>query len=295
MKHILFGLLLLVVGLVMVPQSAAAEKYLTRGGYNYEPLQVMDAPTAGMVDQDRLSLIIRNYQEGMIFKALLGIKHDFGAGFSVSVDSLVGDGKLTAHFGVQARMRLNDEDPERFDRPGIVLGLDLQGYGPYVEEYKRYKYKSKGIYLVASKNWSPSLGNTTLLNTGFHVGCNYSFEQTEDDDGGFSVFFGLDKVIAARRIKLDNGEKIPVPIAEVMAEWDMGLNDDKADGVFGEPEKQGYINLGLRWFLFPAWEENRPVSPFQIEFFVRNLMENNEDWSREFGLTFQTDLQFRIN
>lgn len=295
------------VGMMLIggftTSSVAAERY------GYEPQRVVDAPTAGMIDRDRLSLSTRTYDGGgtMVF-LMYGIKagktQAFAVGFSVGADSLVGNGSMKARFNVQAKFRFWNEEHDTW-KPALAAGLDMQGYGPYSEEYERYQYKSKGLYGVVSKNWHLGYlndSNFSFGNLGLHFGLNYAFEQRKDEETGFNAFWGFDKVLWERSVIIkdpctDRSTRVSQPVVELMGEYDFGLNDDRPDGRFGEPGRQGYLNAGLRVFLFSRWEpEMSQLKPSLIlELYARNLNKNNGDVSREFGLSFQTDLQFRIN
>ena len=71
---------------------------------------------------------------------------------------------------------------ETESRPAFLVGIDTQGFGPYLEyakqsvsgdpgensneEISRYEQKAWGIYIVASKNWD------LLGNLGLHIGLN---------------------------------------------------------------------------------------------------------------------------
>ena len=126
--------------------------------------------------------------------------------------------------------------------PGLALGYTSQGHGAYDDALSRYTSKSKGVYLVASKNFKSPLGQA-----GLHVGMNRSFEDT-DGDGDLTGYVGLDKAIGKDLM--------------VVAEYDFGLNDNDGNAL---GSGKGFLNAGLRWAV---------SSTFTVEFDIKNIVRN---------------------
>jgi hypothetical protein len=255
-------LIILIVGFNIVPVSAKTGKTFMI------PQNLIDCPTAGIAKKDTLYFHLRMFEEGgVLTKISTGIYKNFTAGLSFSNMGLIGSDDVESRIGIQLKWMAFQETIER---PALTVGLDTQGYGPFYTGPNRYRFKSKGLYVVASKNFmiQPKIN---LSNLGVHVGINHSFE-SDDESNVINVFFGMDKVILE-------------PTWEFILEYDLALNDDKEDGIFGEPKNQGYVNLGLRW---------SPLSSLNLEFILKNVNENNDDMLRVFTLTFRTDSKLRI-
>ena len=126
--------------------------------------------------------------------------------------------------------------------PGLALGYTSQGHGPYDEGLNRYTSKSKGVYLVASKNFNSPLGQS-----GLHLGMKRSFEDS-DGDSDFTGYIGLDKAL---------GKDIVI-----VAEYDFGLNDN-SDASIGSG--QGFLNAGIRGAV---------SGTFTVEFDIKNIFRN---------------------
>jgi hypothetical protein len=133
---------------------------------------------------------------------------------------------------------------EGFSVPGLAVGYVSQGYGAYDETLKRYTKKSKGAYLVGSKNFITPFGQA-----GLHIGMNKSFEDG-DDDGDLSGYIGVDKNIG--------------PDFFVVAEYDFGLNDN-SNNALGSGE--GFLNTGARWNV---------SKQLMVAFDLKNLFRNGK-------------------
>jgi len=139
--------------------------------------------------------------------------------------------------------------------PAVSFGFDSQGYGRYDEDNKRYQFKSRGAYVVASKNFG------LLYGLGFHGGANYSFE-TEDGDKDFNLFWGID-VIFNREFR-------------AFIEYDLANNDNELKDTYGSGS--GYMNTGFQWTF---------SDQLFLQFDVKNLLKNGpHDIIREFRIEY---------
>lgn len=193
-------------------------------------------PTAGILQKGEAEITSKLFKnDGMLIGANVGLVQYFMFGVSFSGEHVVGDEEPEWQniVGFSAKYRLMDETEKN---PAIVIGFDNQGSGRYWKDYKRYDYKSKGVYLAFSKNY------LLLGNLGFTAGTNYSLENEEDGD--LDLFFGFDKSI---------GNKL-----NLLVDYSVGINDyesDKAEDV--EKKKllgrgKGYLNAGLKLELTPT-------------------------------------------
>ena len=141
-------------------------------------------------------------------------------GLSFGGERLIGEGDIDWYPRVEvtARYRVLEENQLW---PALVLGYETQGYGYFA--VGRYQVKSKGFYLVFSKNYASGLGQF-----GIHAGANITRE--DGDDGDWSAWFGLDKSL--------NDE------LALIAEYDLARNDDALQARGAD---EGFLNVGACW------------------------------------------------
>ena len=207
-----------------------------------EPRQLVESPTAGLLPGGSVGVDFRFYEgDGILGHLLVGMFGRGMAGISFGGRDLLGEDAVSLNPRVEfsARVRVLEEG---YKMPGIAVGYASQGYGTYDEELKRYTKKSKGVYVVASKNFMWFAGHT-----GIHVGANRSFE---DDDGDDTVtgYVGVDVGLGR--------------YAMLLAEYDLGLNDN-ADNSLGSGK--GFLNAGLRVVASGS---------FAVEFDLKNIFRN---------------------
>ncbi|MCD6181838.1 MAG: YjbH domain-containing protein [Candidatus Cloacimonetes bacterium] len=180
----------------------------------YETLRLVDAPTAGILQRGEVEILTKMYKNnGLLIGTKVGLFPRFMFGVNYAAEEVVGNKDPKWHDRVEfnAKFRLIDET-EKY--PALAIGYDSQGHGNLnevqktgstTELIKRYDIKSKGFYLVASKNF------LFLGNLGLHGGVNYSLE-TDDDDTDPNLFLGIDKTIG--------------DVVFVHGEYDFGWNDN---------------------------------------------------------------------
>ncbi|PID28028.1 MAG: hypothetical protein CSB55_06725 [Candidatus Cloacimonadota bacterium] len=191
----------------------------------YELRRLADVPTAGILQRGESSVFTKLYRNnGMLIGSEVGLFPRFMFGISYGGESIVGNEKPVFHDKVEFsfKFRAIDESPSV---PAVVIGYNSQGHGSYIESEKRYDIKSKGFYLVTSRNW------ILWGNIGLHGGLNYSLEDKEDNDLNF--FFGVDKTVGN--------------MLTLICEYDLALNDN--DDRVSEDDRfsgagKGYLNAG---------------------------------------------------
>jgi len=193
-----------------------------------QPRWLIDAPTAGLLPRGSFNIDFRFYeQNGLLAQFEIGVFNQAMIGFSFGGQDIVGNEAVKWNPKVEfsARIRVIDEG---ISSPAVAAGYQSQGPGAYSEadSLKRYATKSKGLYVVVSKNFGSAMGDV-----GVHAGVNRSLEDA-DGDGDFSGFVGIDKSL---------GQDI-----SVVAEYDFALNDNE-DNTLGSGK--GFLNLGGRWAL----------------------------------------------
>ena len=255
MKHRL-TLLLLTILLITAP-SLFAQYEETGGGaqsslYDVPPRWLIDMPTAGTFPRAYFDIGFRFYPGGgALANADIGFFDRMMMGISYGglgvISNHGADWNPNIEFSI--RLRLIDE-MEVF--PAVSVGFTSQGFGPYNSELKRYAYKSRGFYAVASRsfffyNWT----------SGWHGGVSYSMEYDGDNDKSLDFFGGIDLTFKYN--------------LALMAEFDAALNDNKtglADNFGGKG--RGYLNMGIKWL----FTEN-----LEIELLLKDLLVNRRESS----------------
>jgi hypothetical protein len=224
--------------------------------------RMIDIPTAFTMKQAEIELGGRLYAtDGMSTEINIGVFNEFFFGVSYGGTKIIGreEPVWNGHPGVRLQYRLIPED---FYYPNVSLGFDSQGYGEWSEP--RYEVKSKGFYLVLSKNYFVSGGNLGTL--GLHIGTNYCVtEDAVKGDDNVNAFIGLDKSL----IKNMN----------FLVEYDFAFNDDSK---YSLTRKKGYLNMGLRWSF-----NNELHLEADFKDVLRNL-KNTDGLSRELRVIYNT-------
>ena len=229
----------------------------SQGLADVEIQELIDQPTAGTLEKGEYGFDLRLFPYGGVLTSLrAGLFNRFMIGISYGGNYLIArsDPEWNELPGVLVKYRVFEET----DLPALSIGFDSQGYGPWLKDAERYETKAKGLFLVASKNFS--LG--WLGTMGLHGGINYnSFEDEDDQD--LNGFCGIDKSI---------NEQI-----SLVAEYNMGLDDNSGKALGGE---RGYMNAGLRWVF---------AEQLGIEFNFKDIFENRKNLSsvsRELRITY---------
>lgn len=207
------------------------------------PCRLVDAPTAGSLLYRQYSLESQLFDGGgLVQRVSVGINRYVTAGFSWGGSNIIGSEKVVwqPHVGIQARIRLAEETMRT---PAVSIGFDSQGEGPWLtgENLSRYRNKSRGFYLVLSRNYR------FLGDLGFHGGAGYSLE-TLDGDSDPSFWAGFDKSL---------GKQL-----DLCGEYDFAVNDN---GRLPMTANRGYLNAALKWHFGKA---------FTLEFDLRNILRN---------------------
>ena len=231
------------------------------------PLRLVDAPTAGTIPAKSVILETSLFDGGGVVQyAGFGLTGMVNIGCSYGGAGIVGAGRITwqPHAAFQIRIRIIEES---LHAPAIAVGFDSQGFGPYArgQGINRFRTKSRGAYLVVSRNYS------FLGDLGIHGGVNFSLE-TDDGDEDPSFWAGIDKNI---------GDAI-----EFCAEYDFATNDNEDEQITAD---RGYLNCAVKWHIGGA---------FTLELDIKNILRNTKkdiaglldvrpEPSRELRFTYQ--------
>lgn len=244
-------------------QNRERERPVRTSSYNtLPPRMLVDCPTAATLPRASFDVHVRDFSAGGLMTSInIGLHRLFMLGVSYGGTAVLGEGEPiwqdNPEFEVKYQLI-----PETYSVPAVTLGFSSQGYGPYIPDWDRYTYKSRGFYAVISKAYQ-----SYSFATGFHGGVNYSLEHVKDDDSSPNFFFGFDMNVN------DN--------VAIVTEYDLALNDDKKH----EDEKiggkgWGYFNVGLRWIFYERLS-------LGIDF--KNLFNNRRDvnqFSRELRISY---------
>ena len=218
-----------------------------------ELTSLVDSPTAGLVRKGHYVVHVHLFADGgAVGRLYIGVLKRLNLGVSFGGEQLIGSGAVDWYprVGLAARCRIIEEG---YTWPALVLGFDSQGVGPYRSQ--RYQVKSKGIYLVLSKNYTSMLGEL-----GVHAGVNLSREDA--DDGDWSAWLGIDKSLR---------------FMALFAEYDLGRNN----GLPNQGVEDGYLNVGGAWTVSPQ---------LKFAYYLKNALKSDHFGSqsiRELSITYR--------
>lgn len=152
-------------------------------------LHTIANPTAGVLARGEARITQRMFKNnGIVLGADVGLFQNFMIGVSYGSEHIIGDQKPIWYNkpDVKVKYRLIDET---FEMPAFAIGIDTQGQGSWHNQHSRYDIKSKGAYLVASKNYE----FWGLI--GFDGGINYTFERANNKKRHLDIFAGMYKTI----------------------------------------------------------------------------------------------------
>ena len=249
-----YGAALLLLALCLGGPAGAQEEKVAEEG-RVEPIRLIDCPTAGLIGKGHFGVDLRFFPQGGVLGLLnAGVLDRLTIGLTFGGEQIIGDQDVNWYPRVEPAIRYRIVE-ENQALPALVLGYETQGYGTY--RAGRYQIKSKGAFLVASKNYTGPLGQF-----GVHGGLNFSRENS-DKDGDLSGWVGLDK-----SINRDLG---------IVAEYDLATNDNH-HSVFGSGD--GYLNAGAHWSV---------VSNLSLSLLLKNILRNSDgkvNMSRELAVRY---------
>ncbi|MBN1352343.1 hypothetical protein JXJ21_23300 [candidate division KSB1 bacterium] len=252
MQRTLFCIGLMICTFVIPFQLQADIVDVERQTLERYPRELIDCPTGNNCPGHGLEMRFRMFEEGGLLMAMtIGVTNQLMVYGSYGGMNVLGEGPVgwNPTPGIGFRYKIRGED---WNLPTIAVGFDNQGYGAWIDSTKRYTIKSKGFYLVASKN------HTLMNSLGLHGGINYSLER-EDQDQDMGIFVGASLMIKPEASRSD--------FFVVHVEYDFAINDNgpRSFGV-----GKGYLNAGFRWAFMPELFSTRLF----FEFDVRNILKN---------------------
>ena len=227
------------------------------------PSTLITMPTAGTLQRGSFALQMRIQKSGGLTSSIsVGLTDRFQLGISYGSANLIGDDSLIWYPKPETNLKYLLID-ETEGSPGISIGIDTQGHGKFntSDSLMRYDIKALGFYTVASKNWVTPLGNL-----GWHIGSNYNFAETNDNDSDINYFMGFDMEFN--------------PELSIIIEYNAALNENNMTARNIAISKGGYLNAGIRWTF---------VERLHIEMDFNNLMFDKEKvdyFNREIKITY---------
>jgi len=144
-----------------------------------QPIELIDIPTAEVIEANHYGANFRIYKHGgIVSHFLFGIGKRVNLGISVDVTNFIGIETINLKEPkFQIKFRFYDGT---LKVPAFALGYDTQGYHYYMENNEeKYLYPQKGLYLVATREIFPQ--------TELHLGLNiYDFKEQQ-----FRAFLGF--------------------------------------------------------------------------------------------------------
>ena len=237
--------------------------YLLKAQSYPPPSTLITMPTAGTLQRGSFALQMRIQKSGGLTSSIsVGLTDRFQLGISYGSANLIGDDSLIWYPKPETNLKYLLID-ETESSPGISIGIDTQGQGKFntSDSLMRYDTKALGLYTVASKNWVTPLGNL-----GWHIGSNYNFAETNDNDSDINYFMGFDMEFN--------------PELSIILEYNAALNENNMTARNIAISKGGYLNAGIRWTF---------VERLHIEMDFNNLMFDEEKvdyFNREIKITY---------
>lgn len=236
--------------------------------YDFPPRLLVDMPTAGTLPRGHFSLGIRlSPQGGGLGFTNIGLSNRFMVGISFGGTNVISDqdANWNPTIEFQLKFRVVDELPYL---PAISVGFSSQGYGIYNEQQKRYAYKSRGFYAVASRSFY-----FYRWTAGWHGGLNLATSDEEVvtatsgdiKDNDLNFFLGFDATFNYN--------------LALLLEYDAALNDDRRANDFSG-KGRGYLNFSVKWLF---------TRNLEIELLAKDLLVNRpeaETLTREVRLTY---------
>jgi hypothetical protein len=183
-------------------------------------------PTAQILEKGEYDFEFRIFPDGGILGGFsVGLFRRFNMGISFGGTHMISHESQVVwnkEPGVQLKYRFRNECTFW---PAFAVGFNSQGYGQYIDTDSRYLNKSRGLFIVASKN----IRYLPHKDMGIHAGINYNTSE-QDDDNGFNGFLGTD-IYLHRDLA-------------ILAEYDFAFDDDN-DNAYGSGD--GYFNAGVKW------------------------------------------------
>lgn len=247
-------------------QDEESEVRSSTGFYAFPPRWLVDMPTAGTLPRASFDVAIRLYPNGGAIGMIdIGLSSRMHLGISYGGEGVISNQSADWNPDINFTVKFRFIDELEYF-PAITGGFCSQGFGVYNDNMKRYTYKSRGFYAVASQSFY-----FYTWTSGWHLGANYSLEGDVDNDESINVFGGFDATFQYN-------------LAFVI-EYDAALNDNKSTLPSGAPNDfggkgRGYLNTAIKWLF---------TDNLELEFILKDLLTNRKEsstFTREIRITY---------
>lgn len=251
-KFIIF----LIALLTTVPALSAQVEQMSNNMYDVPPRWLVDMPTAGTLPRGYYNIGIRFYnQGGAIAHTDIGLSSRLTMGIAYGADEVISNNEPDWNPRIEFNIKFRFVDEMEYF-PAIAAGYNSQGNGAYNSDQKRYTFKSRGFYVVASRSFY-----FYQWTSGWHAGFNYSLEHDVDGDKNLDFFAGVDATFNYN--------------LALSMEYDLALNDDRSKLPNGDPNNfsgkgRGYLNMGIKWL----FTEN-----LELEAILKDIFQNRQEAS----------------
>lgn len=206
---------------------------------------------------------------GVIASFNVGLTNSLTLGVSYGGDGIIGRDEVDWYPwpGAIIKYQLFTERERRWS---VALGVDMQGFGGNARGYNGYLYKSQGFFVAASNSI-----NIGRLQSGLHLGVNYSFEDLE------TVHWPNFTVATDLRFNKE---------ISLLLEYDFATNqldnDEEVDRYWHA--HRGFFNVGFHWRFIPQLKLEINV----LDLLSQRLLAYRADddatygWGREIKLTY---------
>jgi len=255
----------LIIGTLIFPHILCADIQITdRSTVETYPRELIDCPTANNCPPKSIEMKFRMFENGgLLLQMSIGLTDQLMVYGSYGGMNVLGAGPVVwnPNPGIGFRYKIRGEV---WTLPTISFGFDNQGFGAWVDSTQRYTTKSKGFYVVASKN------HTLMENIGLHGGINYSLER-DDEDRDVGIFVGASWMIKPEATRSD--------FFLLHVEYDFAINDNGPRSLGGG---KGYLNAGIRWAFMPELFSTRLFFEFNVRNILKNFKEEEEQPNKKF-------------
>jgi len=151
---------------------------------DFVPREIINLPTAGTLNRGEVGVNLRLYPHGGLLSGFsAGVSDPFFVTVYFGGENIIGVGDVNwnPQIAVDLRYRIIDET---FELPALSIGFTNQGYGAYIKKKERYAIKSRGFYIVSSKNYNIGFDKDLIKN--IVLLCEYDLALNDNEDQSFT-------------------------------------------------------------------------------------------------------------
>ena len=246
--------------------NASSDEEIDANLFRALPPWLVDMPTAGTLNRGQYQIGLRLYPDGGALGFTdIGLSNRLQMGISFGGERIISNQDPLWDPRIEFNIKFRPIDELQYF-PAVTVGFCSQGYGRYDTSFKRYAFKSRGFYAVASRGFY-----FFQWTAGWHGGVNYSLEN-DIDESDLNVFVGMDATFKHN--------------LALLLEYDFALNDNRGNipdigsNYFGG-KGRGYLNMSVKWLF---------AEDLQLEALLKDLFTNRREpattITREIRITY---------